>query len=172
MTCTGKSTIAKQLANYGYEYVQTYTTRPRRKNEHRNIDYIYIPPDDFDKMEANGFFAESYEFVNGWKYGSAIRDYKDSDKKVIILTPNGIREVRRKHPEIELIVFHLVVPIDTIKERQSERGDSKKEAARRLKADCQDFANVGDIGAYPVLSALGDPDAVCKSMLSLLDSRR
>ena len=172
MTCTGKTTIAKELGKYGYERVITYTSRPMRRGEGAKKDYIFIPPDDFDKMEECGFFAESFEYKPGWKYGSALRDYKDSDKKVIILTPNGIRAIRKKYPDINLEVFHLVVPIDTIKQRLLERGDSKREATRRLKADIEDFESVSDIHATLVLSALGTPEAVCESLVSLLENRR
>lgn len=86
--------------NNGFNSVVTYTTRPIRKGEIPNVTYHYISEEDFLQKIESGFFAEWKKYITTegiWYYGSAKEDYEKADENsVIILTPNGIRDIQNQ----------------------------------------------------------------------------
>ena len=49
----GKTQIVNHLiANYGYEKLVTYTTRPMRVNEVNHIDYHFISKEEFEGIHG------------------------------------------------------------------------------------------------------------------------
>lgn len=63
------------------------------------------------------------------------------DKSVIILTPDGYRDVINNMEE-KPIALYIYANNQTIKERLIKRGDNKEEAERRLLHDNEDFKGV------------------------------
>lgn len=106
-TCSGKSTIVKELLKIGMKDVVTYTTRPPRKNEVDGVSYHFISSKEFLEKEKQGFFAEttSYNVASGetWYYGSALEDL--TDDKVIIVNPHGLKQIQ-KIKSLNPIVFY------------------------------------------------------------------
>lgn len=146
MTASGKDTIVNKLVyKYGYSKVVTYTTRPMRIGEIQGTTYHFISNSDFYSKIDSNFFAEwkSYDTIQGkWYYGSAKEDYtKDSDKSVIILTPDGYRDICKVLEDKPKSIY-IYSDKKTIKDRLLKRGDNKKEAKRRLKHDLKDFAGI------------------------------
>ena len=143
VSCSGKSTILKQLALIGYDPVISYTTRPMRDGEQDGVDYHYITNDEFKDLRAEGFFAETTEYNidsnKTWMYGTAKRDL--SDNKIAILNPDGL--------------FLLIADDVTIWNRLRQRGDDSIEANRRIKADKEDFS---DINSYVDFAIRTDND--------------
>lgn len=150
-SCSGKDTILNKLVKeYGYKSMVTYTTRPMRKNEIQYKTYHFISDKSFIKKINADFFLEfrKYNTVDGiWYYGSAKEDYeKADDNTVIILTPSGLKSLKeyieKYELNLEIISIYIDVDIDTIKKRLEKRGDNKKEAERRAKADSEDFKDI------------------------------
>ncbi len=139
---SGKDTIKNILEKtYGFSSVVTYTTRPMRKNEVPDVTYHFISEDEFLAKLNDDFFAE-YEkyFVNGetWYYGSAKEDLKKADDKtVIILTPNGVKSVKREN--INIVTIYLYSNLSTIKTRLYARNDKNDTMDERIKRDFQAF---------------------------------
>lgn len=50
-TCSGKSTIVKELKKYGFHLILTTTTRPKREKEIQNVDYHFVSEEEF--LEKN-----------------------------------------------------------------------------------------------------------------------
>lgn len=150
-SCTGKDTIQKILCDeFGMERVVTCTTRPPRDGEVDGVDYHFIDEGQFNfgveygkKYEDLGF-AEwtEYHVASGetWYYGSRIADYKDSENKVIILNPDGLRYVREQ--DLPVFVVEVTSPDNAIYGRQMVRGDDPAEASRRFDQDKIDFADL------------------------------
>ena len=85
-SASGKTTLAKEYEEWlGFKRIVTYTTREPRQNEQDGIDYHFITDKLFERLNADGFFAETAEY-NGWKYGSAKKDYVNNT--VAVLTPS------------------------------------------------------------------------------------
>lgn len=144
-TASGKDLIKRILVTkYGFKQIVTYTTRPIRKGEKDGITYHYISDDDFKDKIKKGFFAEwkKYNTTSGvWYYGSAKQDFETAtDDTVIILTPDGIKDV--KNLKYNVKVVYVYANVETISNRLLIRGDDKDESQRRISHDEKDFKNV------------------------------
>lgn len=145
-TNSGKDSIVNKLVNeHGFKRAITYTTRPMRDGEIQDVTYHFITDEEFDKKVNEGFFAEykTYKTAFGvWKYGSSKESYIKSDNKtVIILTPDGYRDILETLDEKPTAIY-IYANNQTIKERLKKRGDNKEEAERRLIHDNEDFKGV------------------------------
>lgn len=158
-SCSGKDTIARELAKMSKtDRIVTYTTRPARDHEVDGRDYHFVSDEQFDKMVSDNEFVEHksyYPAVGGvWKYGSKLTqsEIDDDDKKyIIILTPDGYRDVKSKYPdEPNIISVYIDCDRDVLEKRLRKRRDDPAEAARRLKADDRDFEGVEDLADITV----------------------
>ena len=145
-TASGKTTLCeKMIKEYGFNPIITYTTRPMRKGEEEGKTYHYITDEEFNKKIKEGFFAEYKEYTTNkgiWKYGSAKEDLINSDKSsIIILTPSGVEDIRKKLPEIDMKIIYIYSNLSTIKRRLFYRKDNKDEIERRINSDNIDFKN-------------------------------
>lgn len=145
-TSSGKDTVVNELiSKHGFRKCVTYTTRPMRDGEKQDITYHFITEDDFKQKIREDFFAEykSYDTEFGiWYYGVALEDVENADDKtVIILTPDGYRDVIKKVKNKPKSIY-IYANNSTIKERLINRGDNPKEAQRRLEHDNIDFKDV------------------------------
>lgn len=145
-TASGKDTILNNLvAKHGFKKLITYTTRPMRQNEEKDVTYHFISEEDFHQRVDRGFFSEwkSYDTEFGtWYYGTALEDLDNADDNtVIILTPDGYRDIVKKLSNKPESVY-IYANNSTIKERLVARGDNKDEAQRRLEHDNVDFKGI------------------------------
>ena len=141
-TASGKNLVRDILVEkYNYNPIVTYTSRPPRKGEKQDITYHFISTDEFIEKINNGFFAEWKDYVTNdgiWYYGTALDDCMNaSDKDVIILTPDGVRDL--KNNDVNLSVVYLYSNLKTIRHRLKFRGDDLKEVERRISSDIKDF---------------------------------
>lgn len=146
---SGKNTVAEHLCkNEGYKRIVTYTTRPMRDREVQDRDYHFISDEEFDGMIKDGRFAEykSYHPAVGgtWKYGSAFTDHEinSREKYCIILTPAGLRDVKKNLPDADIASVYLHCTTSTLENRLYHRGDDPQEIVRRLNADSHDFKGI------------------------------
>lgn len=132
----GKSTLAKQLMEWGYQIITEYTTRPMRPGEVDGKDYHYIDDGLFDEMEESGQFAECFHVrtVHGlWKYGAKKEDLKDGC--ILVCGPNQMKQVLSS--DIGAISVLLDIDRGTAMARAARRGDDLTEVDRRFAADSQ-----------------------------------
>lgn len=149
-TASGKDTIVKELyLNYSFKKIVTYTTRPMRKNEIDGTTYHYISNEEFKKKINEGFFAEykSYQSeFSEWFYGTSEESIINSDSKsIIILTPQGYKDILSKYPNLNCKSIYLYASDRTIRERLIQRGDDESEARRRVRHDKKDFRGIEKI---------------------------
>ena len=96
----GKSTIENELNNRGYKKIISYTTRQPRIGEVNGKDYYFISNETFYEMLNDGLFAEHEKYSQNRHYGTLVSDYADtSEKKVVVLTPGGLRQLLKKVPK-------------------------------------------------------------------------
>lgn len=148
-TCSGKSTIVKELSKYGFHHIITTTTRPMRSKEKQDVDYHFVTEDEFFSKVRHDYFAEYQKYdtrCGTWYYGSVKEDIENAkDNSIIILTPKGYRDVMDRYPKLEYRLIYLYANNQTIKNRLIRRGDKKEEADRRIKKDYEDFRGVENI---------------------------
>lgn len=140
-SASGKSTIEKILVNkYGRKKIVSYTTRKPRDGEVNGIDYHFVDDATFNKMVEDEKFAE-HAVYNGWQYGIAKEDC--TDDKVAVLTPHGMRMVK-KIDGINITSFYIKVPRRDRLIKILERGDDIEESYRRNLSDVGMFDGIED----------------------------
>lgn len=144
--CSGKDTIKKELVKQKIaKSIITTTTRPKRPKEKDGQDYHFVSDMEFLEMVQNGEFAEfkDYAVADGsvWMYGSPAKEIEkaEDDDYVIILTPQGVRDLKTSFSHIPMKIFYIYANYKTIQERLEHRGDNKAEAQRRMNKDREDF---------------------------------
>ena len=145
-TCSGKDSIKQELIKRGKKSIVTYTTRSRREGEIQDVTYHFIDKNSFIKMKREKFFAEttSYLVANNdiWYYGTALEDlFNDTSNTVIIVNPDGLEKIRQIDG-LDFTSFYIKSKNSVIKKRLKKRGDNRKEAKRRIKADNEDFKDI------------------------------
>ena len=158
-TASGKNLVRDILVEkYNYNPIVTYTSRPPRKGEKQDITYHFISTDEFIEKINNGFFAEWKDYVTNdgiWYYGTALEDCVNAtDNDVIILTPNGVRDLKKNG--VNAIVIYLYSNLNTIKHRLKFRGDDLKEVERRISSDIKDFKDAEMLADRIVYNNLND----------------
>lgn len=173
-TCCGKdSVVNKLISKHGFKKCITFTTRPMRLGEQQDVTYHFISDEDFQQKINTGFFAEWKVYhteFGDWYYGTALEDLeKADDKTVIILTPDGYRDIMKKLSTKPKSVY-LYANNATIKERLISRGDDPSEAQRRLEHDNIDFKGIeNEVDKIFYNNKGSDIDDVVNNILSWLE---
>ena len=169
-TASGKNTIRDEIVKLGVKPIVTYTTRPMRKGEIDGVTYHFITNDDFLGKESEGFFAEttSYNVATGdiWHYGTAKEDL--SGGRVLIVNPDGLKAIKDMK-DIKTTSFLIYADEETIWNRLMQRGDSEKEAKRRLQADNEDFKDINDYIDFFIRNEDCDPKEVANLIIYLIE---
>ena len=135
---SGKSTLVDALVAHDNKYkkIVTYTTRPKREGETNGVDYHFISNETFDELAKRNFFIE-FNMYRNWYYGTAITDCSNNNFTVAVLTPAGMRELKRKGIEVHSIYLYVDRRSRLIK--ILNRGDDIEEAYRRSLSDVGQF---------------------------------
>ena len=132
---SGKDCLRKRFEAKGWKYSKSYTTRPMRKNEKNDGDYVFISVQEFKSMIEKGEFVEWCMF-NDWYYGTPKKEWEESN--LLIVTPSGLKQIKEKMNLENVFVFFLDIDYETRYKRLSSRMDADK-PDRRIKADEEDF---------------------------------
>jgi guanylate kinase len=92
-TCTGKSTVEKELNKRGYPSVTSFTTRAPRTGEVEGKDYYFVTHQQVHKWREEGVLIEEVCYADNY-YGNT-RDHVDagfatSDIAVVVVEPHGL----------------------------------------------------------------------------------
>lgn len=139
---SGKSTIQGILeSDFGYEKIVSLTTRKQRPGEVNGKDYHFIDDDTFKETIWRGLLAEYDEYSQGRFYGTLKSDYQKGNK-VAVLTPNGLRQLKRSCPDDDIFVVYVTANLGTRVKRYIDRCgvakfnfDDKNEIAARVERD-------------------------------------
>ena len=139
---SGKSTIENALhEKFGYEKITSCTTRPQRTNEVNGKDYHFISNEEFKSYINKSLFAEYDEYSQSRFYGTLKEDYS-SGNKVVVLTPNGLRQLKRRCRHYDIFSVYVDANLGTRVKRYIDRCgvdkfnfDDKNEIAARVERD-------------------------------------
>ena len=139
---SGKSTIEHELAvHHNYKKIISYTTRQPRENEKNGRDYYFIDNDTFREVMDRKLFAEYDEYSQDRLYGTIKSDYIDGDK-VVVLTPNGLRQLKKNCPNEKFFTVLVEANLGTRIKRYIDRCgvdkfnfDDKNEICSRVDRD-------------------------------------
>ena len=139
---SGKSTIQGFLGgHFGYETIVSLTTRKQRMGEQNGKDYHFVDDDTFKEAICRGLLAEYDEYSQGRFYGTLKSDYQKGNK-VVVLTPNGLRQLKKSCPNDDIFVVYVTASLGTRIKRYIDRCgvdkfnfDDKNEIAARVERD-------------------------------------
>lgn len=144
---TGKTSLCQkvleQLANI--RFTISYTTRKPRPNEVSGQHYHFVEQAEFDRMVAQGRFAE-HANVYGNSYGTS-KDELESNRTagrdlLIEIDVQGARSLKAHYPEAVLIFIHPP-SLDELRKRLTGRGtDDAEVIQRRLGIASQELATM------------------------------
>ena len=156
---SGKTHLAEDLIEMGYQFPLTYTTRPARTGEIDGVHYHFVSEEIFkEKIAAD----EMYEYVifNSWYYGRTKKDFYAGN--LLIMTPAGVSQMSEEDRKSSFIIY-LNIDEDIRKERLSERNDADS-TDRRLKADYEDFKDYTDFNYV-----ISNPNFISSNILMLIE---
>ena len=147
---SGKSEIERILSNkYGYKKIVSYTTRKPRNGEVYGKDYYFVSEEQFLTSLSNDVFAEYDEYSQDRLYGTAKEDYFGNEDKVVVLTPHGLRQLKKNMPDSNIFSVLVEANLGTRMKRYIDRCgvdkfnfDDKNEIAARVERDYGMFLGV------------------------------
>lgn len=133
---SGKSTIADKLHNlYGYEVLQSYTTRPKRSTN--ETGHVFVSEKEYEVI-PNKVATTCFD---GFHY-CATKDQVDYND-IYIVDLDGLKEVKELYlkygGEKKIVSVYLDVSMETCIERMAHRGDSKDAIWSRVRHDYDSF---------------------------------
>ena len=119
----GKDTLSNTLKEiYGYKGVIPFTTRDMRPGEVNDKNYHFVSEEEFRNMISENIFAEYAEYTQKRFYGTKKEDYlKASNKTVVILTPNGYRQMQKTLGKENIFAVLVTAPLGTRVKRYIDR---------------------------------------------------
>lgn len=140
---SGKSTIEKELAtHHGFEKIISYTTRNPRDGEVNGKDYCFTNNETFNEMVEDELFAEYDEYSQRRLYGTLRIDYVGNIDRVVVLTPNGFKQLKENCGNDNIFSVLVESSLGTRVKRYVNRCgvnnfsyDDKNEIASRVERD-------------------------------------
>lgn len=149
-SASGKSTLQDLICKtFNHKKVVTYTTRPIRKGEVDGVSYHYISDEEFKRLKNEDFFVETSEY-NGWHYGTPINECTDLLDTNAVLTPSGLRKLKKRG--IKVVSIYLKVDRRSRLMKILNRGDNIEEAYRRNLSDVGQFDGVENEVDYVIVN--------------------
>ena len=132
---SGKTTISGELEGiYGYNAVESYTTRPPRYDGERG--HIFVSDEEFDALGPMCAYTE----YNGYRYG-VTADIIDSHD-IYVIDPYGVKYLKQRYRgKKKIITIRLLVDQGQRLMRMMDRGDDAKDINDRLLNDLKDFGS-------------------------------
>lgn len=125
----GKTTVVQHLeSNYGYQTVQSFTTRKKRYDN--ETGHIFITDDEFDKLEN----IVAYTNYNGFRYCTT-KEQLDLVATYVVDIPGVETLLKNYDTNRQVVVFYLASTVKTRIKRMLDRHDSDSAIVGRLYND-------------------------------------
>ncbi len=168
----GKTTIAKRLLaerpDVGYSV--SCTTRAPREGEVDGVDYQFLSPDEFERRQAAGEFAET-ALVHGRPYGtlrSEVERVLQAGRHVMMdIDVQGAAQFARAFPQSAL-VFIIPPSIEVLVERLMRRGSEDRESLLTRLRSAQ--VELHEIGRYHYVVENDDLDRAVARVSAIIDA--
>jgi guanylate kinase len=150
----------------------SYTTRKPRPGEKDGVDYHFVDPQTFRRMQERGDFLESAE-VHGNHYGTAKQVILDAlaagEDMILEIDWQGAREVRRLYPQ-SVGIFILPPTVDELERRMRARAqDSDAVIRQRVTNAREELAHAGEF-KYAIINK--DFETARRELASIIQRER
>jgi guanylate kinase len=126
-TCSGKSTIERELRSLGWGAVRSFTTRPQRDNEVNGHHYDFVTVEQIKEWIDADNIVERVRFGDHY-YGSTRVQLEEAfdrggGKVVVVCEPNGANQFTRycRSVGIKHVGIYVHAPILTLFNRMLDR---------------------------------------------------
>jgi guanylate kinase len=132
----GKTTLCKKLMEEFpvLKFSVSYTTRPPRTGERNGVDYNFVDGETFDKMVAEGEFAEWAE-VHGNRYGTtraAVAEALNEGRDVLFdVDWQGGRQIKAHFGSDAVLIWILPPSLHVLEERLKRRATDAADVIQR-----------------------------------------
>lgn len=130
----GKTEIAKELENCGYNVLQSYTTRQARYEG--EYGHMFCTFEEYEEFVKNGEVA-AYSYIEGNHYFSTKEQIYTTD--VYVCDPDGIKDLKERIQDVEFITIYIKVDKYTRMRRMISRGDDTDKRLSRITQDGYKF---------------------------------
>lgn len=147
----GKTTITERLLKRHPDWVRSIsaTTRPAREDETHGVDYFFVTPEEFRRMDERGELLESAH-VFSHQYGTPRRFIEEQlgASKVVLLAIDvqGTAKVK-KTTDLKgalLTIFVLPPSVKVLRERlEGRHTDAPEEIERRISMSQEEIKEAG-----------------------------
>ena len=150
----------------------SYTTRKPRPGEKEGVDYHFVDPQTFRRMQERGDFLESAE-VHGNHYGTAKQVILDAlaagEDMILEIDWQGAREVRRLYTQ-SVGIFILPPTVDELERRMRARAqDSDAVIRQRVTNAREELAHAGEF-KYAIINK--DFETARRELASIIQRER
>jgi guanylate kinase len=109
---SGKSTIAEELEKEGYNYIQSYTTRPKRYDNEKGHIFVKDVP---TSIHVHGFSNEAiikngimaHTFFDGYYYWASKEQYQNKGISIYVIDPKGVEKLKESINDAEIVVLYI-----------------------------------------------------------------
>jgi guanylate kinase len=157
-----------------FHYPVTATTRPQRAGEVDGRDYLFISPERFEMLVAEGGFLEHAE-VYGRRYGvpkARVRDELAAGRDVVVkVDVQGARTIRALAPDAVLVF--LAAP--SMNELERRLRDRKTESAEQLNlriATAREEMEQASWFDRVIINGTGDVEGTVAALVAAMDEER
>ncbi|MDT8716284.1 guanylate kinase [Clostridium sp. 19966] len=109
---SGKSTIVRHYKEKGYNIIESYTDRPKRFDNEWGHVFIKSSEVEFYRHEMI-----AYTFYDGYHYFSIKSQYKNKGITFYVIEPSGVKAIKDKVKDAELLFIYIDVDEAVRKER-------------------------------------------------------
>ena len=141
-SATGKSTLLRNMAQFGYKILPSYTTRQPRPEEKNGEDYIFLSEAAFlEKIEKGGGILEEnvsscFLKASGVYYGTPFFWISEIIKDCMAGNAMTLPGAEKLHQMTGVIWFHLICDEMERYVRLKYRGHTDEEVNVRLRKEC------------------------------------
>lgn len=147
-SAAGKDTLAYFLSNYlsslGFHThnMVSITTRPKRANETKDVDYYFVTEDAFQDLIKKRVMIEHAKF-RGWYYGIPYNEVKRGCINIGVFNLEGLVSLQKAKYDYTIIPIYINEKLGIRLQRSHDREDKWKiEYFRRAIADWWTFRHI------------------------------
>ena len=145
----GKGRICEELLKRRGQKIRksiSVTTRPKREEDEKSENYIFVPEEQFLEMNKMGMFFETNYYDGSW-YGTTRIPLEELTIRDLVFDKdvNGALAIKEAYPEA-ITIYVMPKDNETLLERRGNRGERRAEIAKEEvpKAKQLDFLVIND----------------------------
>lgn len=146
------------------------TTRAPRPGEEDRVDYRFVSPEEFSRLERDGAFLEAAEVFGEW-YGTPRAPVEEAlgrgQSVVLEIDVQGAKQVKRTMPRA-LLIFIEPPSIPELRRRLAARATEDPEAVERRLGAVE--REMGEAGAFDARVTNLDLGEAAEEVLRILDA--